>query len=78
MRSTIAVSSATRSQNFSEVKARVPWGPDNLGPVWLFWSEIDCAGLLSGVMDNTKKYLLASDLEPDQDNGSDMHKKCDR
>ena len=43
-----------------------------------FWSEIHCAGLLSGVMDNAKKYLLAGDLEPDQDKGSDMRKKCDR
>ena len=43
-----------------------------------FWSEIDCAGSLSGVMDNAKKYISAGDLEPDQDKGSDMHKKCDR
>ena len=43
-----------------------------------FWSEIDCAGLLSGVMDNAKKYILAGDFEPDQDKGTDMHKKCDR
>ena len=40
-----------------------------------FWSETDCAGLLSGVMDNAKKYISAGDLEPDQDKGSDTHKK---
>ena len=49
-----------------------------LSPGGRIWSEIDCAGSLSGVMDNAKKYFSARDLEPDQDKGSDMHKKCDR
>ena len=49
-----------------------------LSPGSRIWSEIDCVGSLSGVMDNAKKYFSAGDLEPDQDKGSDMHKKCDK
>ena len=40
-----------------------------------FWSEVDCAGLLSGAMGQCEKYISAGDLEPDQDKGSDTHKK---